>query len=129
MRSLSFILFLVLVISVYALAPLAHAQFQFVDPLAAFTPFGGMVGTVLPVCINGVVEVYMTPFTLTPPLVLYGAGSFSYSYGPPLHAGQFLIGRLMPLVLPCIILIPCTFGMCPFPKSFGPPIFFHGSSI
>jgi hypothetical protein len=81
-------------------------------------PFGGPIIT-LAGCSDGVIWVTLGP--PTPGNYMYhGQGTFSYSYGPPTHPGQWLLGHFG---LPS----PCQFGT--FTVAVGPSIIYHGSSI
>ena len=89
-------------------------------------PFGGAIIQYFPGCVAPAgIALTIGPPTPWPLMYIPGA-SFSFAYGPPAHPGQWLLGMAGPH-MPC--LIPCTFGLCPYPaQPGGLVILFHGSS-
>lgn len=78
---------------------------------------------------------FLTPVCQTPPAIwikatgvplMYTAGSLSFLFGPPRNPGQPLLGMFSGYI-PCIIWVPCGFGVCPVKIGGGPFIIFHGS--
>lgn len=83
-------------------------------------PFGGAITFLFPSCIEGIWLKLGPP---TPGDYMYGAGSYSYLFGPPSHLGQWLLG-LSGGFLTCSI--PCHSGICVI--GGGRLIIYHGSS-
>ena len=90
-------------------------------------PFGGKIVQFFPACVAPV-GAAMRLSLPTPYPLMYLPGSRSYSYGPPVRTGQWLLGMSGPYV-PC--LVPCgRRGVCAYaPLPGGLVIDFHGSSL
>ncbi len=113
--------------------------------------FGGPVITSIPMCIS-VIGAPATTLNISigPPKggpLLYTPGvSQSFSYGPPVRPGQFVLGKPAPLPAPCLIYVTCppvplapvppptvspcfTVNYIPGTAPGGLPILFHGASL
>lgn len=99
-----------------------------VFPLQSYAqiPFGGQIVSNLPLCPATMPGSFMV--TVGPPrggIFMYLPGAtFSYTYGPPLHPGQWLLGMAGPIV-PCLIFVPWGVQWI----GQGSFIMFHGSSL
>ena len=83
-------------------------------------PFGGAISTIFTGCVNGYVVTVGFPSGGT---FMYVPGTLSYSFGPPSHPSQWLLGSTAG---PTTCYVPCTFGLCPW--GVFETILFHGSS-
>lgn len=89
--------------------------------LMPFGPFGGMIYN-LTRCVNGVL-VELGPPSFDSYMWLADS-SFSYSYGPPVVEGQWLLGMAFD---EAYCLVPCHAGLCPIGSGWA--IIYHGSSM
>jgi len=85
-------------------------------------PFGGQIEQIFYGCVNGISVTLSAP---TPGVFLYTPASLSYSYGPPSHVDQWLLGMAGPIM---VCMVPCHVGTCPDAAHSGLTITFHGSS-
>lgn len=109
------LLFVAGVIGFVLFPPGASAQVNFGGPITLFEP----------ICqVPPATEITVGPPSAMP--LMYIAG-MTYANGPPSHPGQELLGKAVGW-MPCIILVPCFFGVCPVVVGGGFIILFTGSS-
>ncbi len=101
-----------------------------------FVPFGGQITTIFPGCVAPAGSAITITGAVPRPL-MYVAGSYSYSHGPPTRPGQYLLGQST-LPVPCLIRVWVPGGLftagyyilVPYPgQPMGFTIWYHGSSL
>lgn len=133
-----------IVLGLLAPAP-AFALFDFGGWVLNTPAAGGIMsaaataGWVYPPCVNGVQEVDLLQAlgVPQPPILLQFIGQYTFAFGPALHPGQRILGKYLPVPMPCIaiflLVVPCGITVCiiptPLPFFFAPLILFNGSSI
>ena len=74
-------------------------------PISVFAfPFGGQASVVIP-CYDNAIYAYLGPPVGGP--FLWTPSTQTYSFGPPSHAGQWLLGNAGPLYL-CLVSVDPT---------------------
>lgn len=119
--------------AIFAFLCSAALLFFPISSVQAQIPFGGAILSYYPVCVDPPGASVFTLGAPTPGAYMYIPGSMIFSFGPPTHPSQWLLGTgggFMTCLVP--IPPPCPPGPCvmPFPLlPGGMLLLMHGSSV